>query len=419
MINVIIAKPTRECNADCSYCSSPPEGAPRWTIETFKTIFDRLSDNLADTIEIIWHGGEPMMMGPDFYREAYVYAKSIKKDVRFAIQTNLLLYKSSTWRDVFYEVFKGAVSTSFEPDNHNRTIKGNADKYTSRFHKVIEEVIGDGFYPLVISTFTQQTIHYAQDMYELMKKHDNGSDSTGLDLRVNYVTPTGRYTDDGISPESYGQALIDLYDQWIVDAPGFNVVPLSEMLGTTIGVSNNKCPWTNKCGGRFLSIEPNGDLYNCSEFADIGDKSFSYGNVIKDKLYGTKKEVINGFERIPDKDRGYGVQIMETPAARHHIRREHNLPMDCRTCDHFKECEGGCHRDSVLLDKGMGGKFFFCRSWKMVFARIKESILSGEAENLLKRFHISSDDAIKYVENNENRDSLTYVQKNTHIIGRW
>lgn len=403
MINVIIVKPTKECNADCSYCSSPPDGVEAWDIDSFKVIFDRLSDNLSDEVEIIWHGGEPMLMGPDFYIDTYNYAKSVKPGVKFSIQTNLLLYKKSRWKKVFEDIFQGNISTSFEPDNNNRTIKGNAQKYTDRFMDVIEEVVEDGFTPLVIGTYSKETSHYVDEMYTMAKRYDTDEATGGFHLRVNYVTPTGRYTNDGISPRDYGDLLIELYDRWIVEVPKFDVVPLSEMFERTIGKTKvNKCPWTNKCGGTFLAIEPNGDMFNCSEFADIGDKSFSFGNVLKGVLYGTKRENLVGFERQPTKDKGYGVQVMETPAARAHIRREHNLPMDCRTCEHFRECEGGCHRDSVLLDTGISGKYFYCLSWKKVFGRIKESVLNGEADNMIRAFDMDPEEARQYIRTNEN-----------------
>jgi len=44
--SVVIAKPTKSCNADCSYCSAPPDGAGQWSLEDFKTIVDRLQGNL-------------------------------------------------------------------------------------------------------------------------------------------------------------------------------------------------------------------------------------------------------------------------------------------------------------------------------------------------------------------------------------
>ena len=43
-------------------------------------------------------------------------------------------------------------------------------------------------------------------------------------------------------------------------------------------------------------------------------------------------------------------------------------------------------RDSVLFNRGLYGKFYYCESWQEIFSRVKESILSGEADSLLRRF---------------------------------
>lgn len=50
-------------------------------------------------------------------------------------------------------------------------------------------------------------------------------------------------------------------------------------------------------------------------------------------------------------------------------------------------------RDVVLYERGIGGKFMYCRSWKMVFDRIKQSILSGEADRLLRSRDVNPEDA--------------------------
>ena len=120
--SVVIAKPTKSCNADCSYCSAPPDGAGQWSLEDFKTIVDRLQGNLTPKVDWIWHGGEPMLMGPDFFRACAEYADAQGVKLNFAIQTNLLSYTSARWGDVFENVFEGRISTSFDPYKKYRTV---------------------------------------------------------------------------------------------------------------------------------------------------------------------------------------------------------------------------------------------------------------------------------------------------------
>lgn len=395
MIYTVIAKPTKECNADCSYCSAPPDDADAWSIDDFKSIFDRISPSLSSQAVIIWHGGEPMLMGPEFYIEAFDYAKSKMPDIKFSMQTNLLLYSTKKWKHVFAEIFEGRISSSFDPDEQNRTIKGSSEKYSRAFYKKIKQVTDDGFHPLVIGTYTSQTAHYSKKMYDLAS--DMGKNA--FDIRFNYRYPAGRDSGEGVSitPNDYGKMLIENYDKWIAEKPLFSMTPLDQMLQKCIGSNTEQCPWTRSCGGTFIGIEPNGDVYNCGEFADLKKDIYRFGNVKTGMLpFDNKSSVINIVKR--EKSVGtFSKEMMSTKAAALMKRRQFDLPKSCIECRHFKECQGGCMRDAELFERGLGGKFYYCESWIMVFDRIKESIINGEADGILSRYTDDIDAAKKYV----------------------
>lgn len=368
-ISTVIIKPTKFCNAECSYCSAPPEvnGAPKWTIDQFKAYFDKLAPYLTERAVLIWHGGEPMLMGPDFYWRAWEHARAVKPEVRFSMQSNLLGYDSKRWARLFREVFDGSVSTSFDPDEQHRLFRGSTSLYSRVFWQRMDAVIADGFRPKVIGTYTEETAFLGEAMYDRAMAYGDMAPH----LRYNYRYPAGR--DDGkgemISPDTYGRMITRLYDRWIRDLPAFVITPLDEMLKKVIALEVARCPWTRSCGGKFLGVEPNGDVYNCSEFADLGDEEFRFGNI--------------GTDTIP--------QMMATRAAAAIRRRRVDLPMDCTTCRHFQECEGGCARDAVLYGKGLGGKFHYCWSWKMTFDRIKETVRNGEADAAIRKYGLDPD----------------------------
>lgn len=371
-IYVVIAKPTRVCNADCSYCSSPPleergiNGEPEWTIEKFKEYFDKIYPYLAHGAIWIWHGGEPMLMGHKFYEQAHAYAKEKMKifgrSIYFSMQSNLLGYNKK-WYPIFADIFGGSLSTSFDPDESQRTIKGNTKTYGKVFRRVLNEMLDDGFRPMVIGVYTEQTAHLMHEMYDWSKSMGNKA----FPLRFNYCHPTGRIESGGevIKPETYGKKLIELYDRWIKDIPDFTITPLDQMFKKVIGIDGEgHCPWTRRCGGKFIEIEPNGDVYNCADFADLG-KKYCFGN-------------LNTEMSLAD--------MLNTKPALQIRRRATLLPSSCQNCEHFDDCEGGCMRDSTLYAHGLYGKFHYCASWKMVFARIKESILLGQADGIIEKY---------------------------------
>lgn len=383
-VHVVIAKPTRVCNADCSYCSSPPYGSERaakeakWSFEDFVRYYDKIVPHLADGATWIWHGGEPMLMGMEFYertkRHADEIAKRTGRRIFFSMQTNLLGYDEK-WKRVFEDVFGGSVSTSFDPDEENRTIKGNPETYGRIFRKALSAALKDGFSPMVLGTYGEKSAGMMEKMYDWSMSLEK--DGKSFPVRFNYMHPTGRASDGGeaIKPRTYAEALLRIYERWLMDAPSFTVTPLDQMLKKAVGMDGEgHCPWTRRCGGRFVGLEPDGSVYNCSDFADLG-REHSFGNLNDSTL----------------------AELFASEPARRARRRSANLPQSCFECEHFRECEGGCMRDAELFENGMHGKFHYCESWKMVFARIKESVLSGEADKIMERYGMDVEAAKDFV----------------------
>lgn len=308
-----------------------------------------------------------MLMGADFYWKAWEYVQQVRPGIRFSMQSNILGYDSRRWKDLLSGPFEYSVSTSFDPDEQFREFRGSTARYTQVFNKRLDAMLADGFRPKIIGTYTEETIGLAMSMYDRALAL---GDKT-FNVRINYRYPAGRDTGQGemLLPKTYGKFLLEIYERWIKDAPPFVVTPLDEMFKKVIGLEAMRCPWTNQCGGHFLGIEPNFDVYNCSEFADLGDAEYAFGNI---------KEM-----SVP--------QLLASRAARATIRRRVDVPMDCKSCRHFNECEGGCMRDAVLYGKGLGGKFHYCKSWMMVFDRIKETVMTGEADAAIRMYGLDPD----------------------------
>lgn len=362
-ISTLIIKPTKGCNADCSYCAAPPDGAAKWTIDDFQKVFDALEPRLNPGVTFIWHGGEPMLLGVKFYEEAYKIVTQKLPYAKFSIQSNLLSYNEK-WNTAFADIFKGSVSTSWDPDGCNRTVKGNTELYERIYQNRIKKVLADGWRPKVISTFDESSAHLMHKVYDLAL--EESAKGNVHDIRLNYRYPAGRAAGEGesLTPETYGRVLLEIYERWIVDVPEFLITPLDQMFSRVTGKEIARCPWAKSCTGKILGIEPNFDIYNCGEFADLNDDLYCFGNLLKDGIDA----------------------CLNSKAARMLSKRPHILPASCKACVHFDECEGGCMRDSLLYGRDLGGKFQYCESWQEVFSRIKESVLTGEANAAIAKF---------------------------------
>jgi len=70
---LVVVQPPSLCNLNCTYCYVPNRrDATRMSVSTLERLFERVfsSPFVHDEIEILWHAGEPMAVGPDFYRQA-------------------------------------------------------------------------------------------------------------------------------------------------------------------------------------------------------------------------------------------------------------------------------------------------------------------------------------------------------------
>jgi len=104
-VQVVVLQPTPFCNIACRYCYLPARNSrtvmPQATIQS---LFEKLSGSgwLHDELTVIWHAGEPLVVPPEFYREAFARISTLCPDVRVdhSIQTNGMLINQQ-WCELF------------------------------------------------------------------------------------------------------------------------------------------------------------------------------------------------------------------------------------------------------------------------------------------------------------------------------
>ena len=87
----IMLIPTLGCPSKCSYCWSSEEGSPVMSIETVQEVVNWLKNLHEERVTFTFHGGEPLLAGADFYRNALPLLSNGLKHLNpeFAMQTNL------------------------------------------------------------------------------------------------------------------------------------------------------------------------------------------------------------------------------------------------------------------------------------------------------------------------------------------
>src|SRR5689334_3705860 len=111
---LLILQSTTFCNIDCNYCYLPGRSKKQvMDLATLRAVLTHLSfdDILARNVQIVWHAGEPLTVGLDYYREAVkIISETVAGTPRLGIQTNGLLVDDEWCRFFKHNNFHVGVS---------------------------------------------------------------------------------------------------------------------------------------------------------------------------------------------------------------------------------------------------------------------------------------------------------------------
>ena len=117
-VEMVVMQPTAFCNIACTYCYLPSRNN-RATMSqaTVRRVFERVfvSGYATPELAVIWHAGEPLVVGPAFYHEAFAVIEALRPpevQVIHSIQTNGMLL-SDEWCELF-EVWEVRVGVSID-----------------------------------------------------------------------------------------------------------------------------------------------------------------------------------------------------------------------------------------------------------------------------------------------------------------
>ncbi len=132
-IGLLVIQPTPFCNIDCTYCYLPGRNtkavvSKQTLVNLFSQVF--ASGWVRDCLSVVWHAGEPLVLPPSFYRDAFRTIDALKPDglaVTHSFQTNGTLVNEA-WCAFFAEE-RVSVGVSIDGpkhlhDRHRRTRAG-------------------------------------------------------------------------------------------------------------------------------------------------------------------------------------------------------------------------------------------------------------------------------------------------------
>ena len=345
--NIMLKPAGSLCNLDCAYCYYLDKAEiyggrePRMSLEMLETVVrDYIAANDVPEVQFVWHGGEPLVMGLDFYRQAMEFQRKYAdgKKVHNSLQTNGTLI-TREWARFFKENdFLLGVSLDGPRDIHDKFRRDKGG--TPSFDKVmrgIELLDAEGVPFNTMSTVNSACEGRGLEVYRFLKgigshymqfmpvmEHVRYPLAGGKENRkarpwiVDPDTPGASLARWSVSDIGFGKFMCDIFDEWVRRDVGAYFVNLFDAtLAGWCGVKPGLCVYGETCGDNAV-LEHNGDLYPCDHFVY---PKYLLGNIRERSV----------------------AEMMESDAmVRFGISKRTGLPRKCRACEWLHLCHGEC-----------------------------------------------------------------------------
>jgi len=401
------------CNLDCKYCFYlekeklyPDKSKWRMDLELLGTyIRQYIQSQQAPEVFFAWQGGEPTLMGVDFFRHAVQFQRKYADGRRISnsVQTNGTLLDDE-WCQFFTENdFLIGLSIDGPRKYHDKyridkkgrptfddVMRGMAllKKHATRFNTLCVVNRHNSQAPLEVYEFLKTEGSGFMQFIPLVERIGPAGGPLDLaeppepkvvDGRVSLplIGHSGLSTQDSgvasrhegpaqsqienqkskignapvapwsVEPLAYGQFLCDIFDHWVRRDVGRVFVQIFDVqLGIWMGLPASLCVFAETCGNA-LAMEHNGDLYACDHYVY---PKYKLGNIAETPM----RQLVDSQQQ-----RLFGTDKRDT------------LPKFCRQCDVRFACNGECPKHRFLTaPDGEYGLNYLCAGYKKFFHHI-------------------------------------------------
>jgi len=356
----IMAKPTGSaCNLHCDYCfflkkeNLYPGSGFRMSEEVHEAYVRQLLEaHQVPQVTVAWQGGEPTLMGLDFFRRSVKLQKKYQKagtHIENTFQTNGILL-SDEWCQFFHEnSFLIGLSLDGPQKLHdfyrkdrgshgtfNRALRATRllQKHKVEFNILCTVNSKNADHPLDVYRFFRDELgaHYIQFIPIVERDNETG------------YQEGNKVTDRSVQPEQFGRFMIGIFDEWMKNDVGNTfVLNFDGALAGWLGMAGTVCIFGPTCG-LGMALEHNGDLYSCDHFVE---PNYYLGNILKTPMIDLVAS---------EKQRKFGQD------------KKDSLPRYCRECDVLQICNGECPKNRFLeTADGEPGLNYLCAGYKTFF----------------------------------------------------
>lgn len=374
----VMAKPAGPmCNLRCEYCFYLEKqhlypAADGWQMSDVvleRYIREMIDSQQSHEVSFAWQGGEPTLMGIDFYRKVLALQSKHAKGKRIlnALQTNGTLLDDAWCEFLAREEFLVGISIDGPPVLHDRYRRDrHAGPTHDRVMQGLASLIRHGVEFNTLTVVNRHNAHEPLRVYRFLKEigsrymqfiplveRAGSTQACGFANRLAPPPGHGGGEDDAtvtpwsVRPLDYGTFLCAIFDEWVRGDVGRHFVQIFDvMLGLWSGHGSSLCVFSHRCGNA-VALEHNGDVFSCDHFVY---PKYRLGNLMETPL----RELVEGAVQ-----REFGAAKAES------------LPACCRSCAFLGMCHGECPKHRfVESPDGEPGLNYLCAGYKHFFAHI-------------------------------------------------
>ena len=375
----LLIKPSgSDCNLDCKYCfykDRAPEvgqGRQRMSNEVLERLVKDYMRLRFPVAGFAWQGGEPTLMGLDFYKKVVELQKKYGhpgQEVSNAIQTNAILLNDKWYRFLHDNKFLVGISIDGPKELNDYYRVDHSGLGT--FDKIIRAIEDCKKYKVEFNTLTllnNKNVEHPEALFDFFT--ENGVRYLQFIPCVERNQATSKIADFSITPQQYGEFLCRIFDRWVdyglpcsgrlsprwdrvaagrPDEQNLSIRDFDSILSYCVTGKHTICTFDKQCS-QYIVIEHNGDAFCCDFFVE---PKWRLGNIFEtpiEKLAASSKK-------------------------RAFARAKQNLPNKCLVCRHLAVCRGGCMKDRAALDPqdapqrhdNWSQESYFCEAYKRFF----------------------------------------------------
>lgn len=379
----VMAKPAgSSCNLDCTYCFYLSKETLAGGPGRGKMSHDTLEQYIRRYIEAVtgpevvfsWQGGEPTLLGVDFFRRAVEFERKHAKPgqaIQNDLQTNGTLLDDEWCRFLKENGFLVGLSIDGPKKLHDAyRIAKNGEPTFDKVFAAAKLLRKHGVPFNTLTCVNRLNAQYPLDVYRFLRR-ELGSTYMQFIPIVEYKSfetqapqfwdpatlpkqgdpearpdhPQSIVADWSVDPDDWGRFLCRVFDEWRSRDLGKVLVNHFETLvAQHMGLPSQVCIYGEVCG-KGLAVEHDGGVYSCDHYVY---PEYKVGNIHD----GPLKDVVYSRAQVR-----FGYAKSET------------LPRQCRECPYLTDCWGECPKNRIIRTAdGEPGLNYLCSGFQKYFA---------------------------------------------------